>query len=279
MVGKIKKKVTAFAFAVIFAGSLNAQIVWFDDGGVHSLNSSFSEAIGIDDGPGGLRTIFTFNPGAVVGNYDGSSVQIYGSSTVITYGGQFSQDFVAAGNSTATIFNGVFQNDLYAAEGGSVTFIGGSVADDIEVFGQGSFTMTGGSVGEDFEVRNDGFASISGGSVARNVLAEDGFMSISGGTFSNTGTLTADGGTIRLSGTNFRVNGTIVSAGNLLSTEGLLSGTLLDGSSFSMYFYRYNGGTIEVSGAAIPEPAHVGILLGAGAIAFAFWRRKSQRNA
>lgn len=219
---------------------------------VSAYNSSMIEIYGgnlLDD-------IYTFSDATVRfhGGTLAENVDMYDSSTFYLQGGNVGEDVYVDNSATAYLSSGTINDDVVAYSSGTVHLSGATVGDDIEVNGSGKVYITGGSINEDIEIFNSNFGGglvdISGGQLAAGGL---GNLDVGFGVGRR--------GLLILRGSSFLVNGIAVGSGFVLPNSGVLSGTLLDGSTFTnIPFDRVGGsnrGKIELivtEAVTIPTP-------------------------
>ncbi len=205
---------------------------------------------------------FTMSGGSV-----GEDVNVRGNSRAVFDGGVVNESVEVRGTAELTVNTAEILNDLIAQGNAVINFFDGSVADDVEAYDDAVIYLSGGSFGEDIEADLGGTIDISGGELFANGV---GTLGVGFG---------VDGdGRIILRGPSFFLDGSPIGPGLIVPDTGLLSGTLLDGSTFSdIPFTRDllpqfdDRGIIEI--VIIPEPASL-VLLALGAAVAAPRRRR-----
>ncbi|MEM9348053.1 MAG: PEP-CTERM sorting domain-containing protein [Planctomycetota bacterium] len=204
-----------------------------------------------------------------------------GSNTLVVTGGSIGDDLEIYSDGTLTVTGGSVGEDLEAFEDSFLSFSGGTVANNFTVYDDATALVTGGFIDNDLEAINNAAITVRGGSIAEDTEASgSATIDIFGGTL---GTSIASGGNsvITLYGPGFQINGQSAGFGEIAPTFGLLSGTLSDGTAFSVdfaritegFFFRRTGDIVLVE-QAVPEPTSLALLvLGSAALL------RRQRNA
>ncbi|MEM9913493.1 MAG: PEP-CTERM sorting domain-containing protein [Planctomycetota bacterium] len=289
---------TALALAaasLALPAALPTMALTIDDGGTTVIDSTIDDFIEVADGPGGLPTTVIFEPGANITDSDsvGDTVFVTGNSSVVINGGQFFEDITALDDASLTINGGAIGNDVLGFSASVLTVTGCLIDDDLEVFDDSSLTFSGGTVTDNLTVEDDatglvtggivgndleavGNASITvlGGSIGSDIEAVgNATIDIFGGQLGTVGDFDngiASGGdsVITLFGPEFQINGSPAAFGSISQEFGTISGTLSDGSVFSVPFelvsegpfFRPRIGEIVLVEQAIPEPTTLALL-------------------
>lgn len=213
----------------------------FDDGEFHLIDSSSPNIIVANAGPQ-MPTTVQILEGANIGTDPilDISVDVFNTSLVEIFGGFIENDVEVNDRASINVFGGTLADDVQAFNRGTFNLFGGLVLDDIEAFERSTINLFGGSFGEDVEAFDNAMIFISGG-----ILGEGG----------ETGIGAFDTSMITLFGKNFSIDGLNVSSGSISSLSGQLTGTLLDGNSFSLPFLQSNSNQIKLVVVPVPEPS------------------------
>ena len=226
----------------------------FDDGGFHLIDSSSPDIIVANAGPQ-MPTTVQIVDGAIIGTdpiFD-ISVDVFNTSLVEIFGGFIENDVEVNDRASINVFGGTLADDVQAFNRGTFNLFGGSVLDDIEAFQRSTINLFGGSFAEDIEAFDNAMIFISGGILG------------AGGSGGETGIAAFDTSMITLFGKKFSVDGLSVSSGGLSPLSGQLTGTLLDGNTFSLPFLQSNSNQIKL--AVVPEPSNHLAFLALGILA------------
>jgi len=235
--------------------------------------------------------------GGIVGDgldaFAGSTVNIRGGevgnrfnaqplSVVNISGGTVGYEFEAHEGSTVNISDGTVNNQFHANSGSTVNITGGSVGDQFKAFSGAAVNISGGTVGNNFQAGGrestvmitggtigsfftaGSNVHISGGRVGRN-LQVAGAVVISGGTVADRMESKA-GSSLTIRGVDFHVDGQPIpgldevgaTVDFEIPSDGLLSGTLADGTPFalaSQEFDRVSSLVLSRSEQPAPGPA------------------------
>jgi|GEM_PF-2921014 len=251
------------------------------------------DAVTFDD------STFIFNGGIIdddIDAFDDSIVRMNGGTVADSFftndfaqafitGGTIENDLIAFGLSDVNITGGTFKDEVTFFDGSTGSINGGILENDLNVGGFSQVTVNS-SVGDDVEAKDFGFVQIFGGTYFEDIEASDesrieiygGSIGV-GGTFDTGISATGSGGgfgggsLISLFGPEFFVDG-VPTFGPLIFTSGTLSGTLSDGSTFSMPF-EADGGVILLNFRPVPEPTSATLLF-LGLMTGALRRRRRQ---
>jgi len=206
-----------FSLSLLFSQTSNAVVTYGLDA-VATVNSTVNDFIIAEQ-----NSQVTFEPGATILGTNGADVTLLveQNSTVQINGGTFANDVVSLDNATVTVNGGTLSDDLIADFGGQISVTGGLVTDDVEAFNLGSsILLTGGNFVEDVEAAFDSNITIQGGNYSTT----------------NTRFRAANRATITIYGTGFEIDGSLAPDGVIAEEFGILTGTLIDGSPFDVFF-------------------------------------------
>lgn len=203
----------------------------------------------------------------ITGGYFGRNFEAHSGSVVNLRGGSIEQSFLARRGSVVNMTGGSIGGNSDAF-GGTVNFAGGTIA-RIYVWTGGVFNQTGGTVTAGTHTHAQGQLNILAGVSDGAGCIDGGEANVLGGSFTqlfaNEGTMNVAGGQIQvfylestgklnLFGTQFLLNGVPMSnlslgtAFTVTNRIGTLSGTLMDGSAFSVGLdYQSAASTLTVT--------------------------------
>ncbi|MEM6333955.1 MAG: PEP-CTERM sorting domain-containing protein [Planctomycetota bacterium] len=222
----------------------------------------FEDVTALDDAS------LTINGGTI-----GNDALGFNNNVVTITGGTVSNDVEVFANSSLVVTGGLIGDDLEASDGSSVTFSGGTVTDNLSVENFATALITGGTIGNDLEAIGNVSITVLGGSIGSDIEAVgSATIDIFGGQLGAVGGFEfgiASGGfsVVTLFGPEFQINGSPAAFGSISQGFGTLSGTLSDGSVFSVPFERVDEGfffprvgQIVLVEQAIPEPGSLALL-------------------
>jgi len=224
--------------------------IYLDDGLVHNISSQFPHGnVYIDYQAPGMGTTINLLPG---GRISGSPIRAYNDCNFNMLGGLIdaSGNLYAYDNTQITFSSGAITNGgLFLYDNTETTFSGGSMT-NLGTNQNSMLSMFGGTITQQLMVDGSSEATVSGGAIGiRLVAGGSSLLTITGGDlgYSTTSSeiLATGSSVVTLIGSNFAVNGQDIGYGILTSISGStygdepwrhLSGTLLSGDDFSMFF-------------------------------------------
>ncbi len=201
-------------------------------------------------------TVVNMVPGGSIG----CALEAYDSSTVNVSGGSIGAWLYSLDSSTVNVSGGRIGLELMAAGSSTVNISGGSMS-HLECLDSSTVNVTGGSIGGVYAFRcSTVTVNISGGSIGGVYAFGSSTVNISGGSIRN--------------GLRIRESGTVnVFGSDLNLTDGLLTGTLADGTPLAKHVDIFGDGQLVLHNN--PEPSTLLLLSMGGISLLAYrWRRK-----
>ena len=154
--------VRALVFAAGFVAlglPAGAAAIVFNDGGVHTVNTSITpDSIEVQ----GTTTV-NVDAGAVIGSTSGSSISVRGNGVLVMSGGQLNDELFLFNSGTATVNGGTIADDITTNDSSSVIVNNVTNNDDLEARGNSLMTINGGNHDEDIESFDTATVNIHGG--------------------------------------------------------------------------------------------------------------------
>ena len=267
---------------LLVAFSAESRAITFADGLSHIIDAANSfplESVIVQN-----ATTVEMVSGGAVGTLLGTSstLTVFDTSVVNISGGAVGGKLIMRSNSTATVSGGTFGTGLRTFERSTANISGGTVKMETRAFEDSSIEISGGAhtilLTEDQSIMNliggivtqelrsfdASVMNVSGGSVSGDARASGGsVINISGGTFDGN-LLAFDNASLIIKGFGFNFP-----IGDLVATQGTLTGFLNDGTPVDNFFARVSTATITL----VPEPS-TALLLASGLLAMAVGRRR-----
>jgi len=234
-------------FIVLFQSDLKA-VLYFKDGGQHTIDYKITETVSIDwASPGKKTELYVVDGAEIIDNHTGTGIAVYEDGVVYISGGSITRNVVSYGRSKVFFSGGTITQNLAASEHSEVYVSDGIISCVLGAYSDGTVYLSGGKIGNELSAFSNGKIFVTGGELGMPIRA------------SNTSTIV-------IYGTDFNYD-----YGEISVTNGKLTGTLANGDTISNYFYINDDAKIIL---VIPEPSTL-LLLGLGTMVL---RRKSRRS-
>ena len=215
---------------------------------ISALNSPINDNVYVVTSPTGSPTVNLVDGGTITGflfvqdtstlNVSGGNiegfVETFDTSTVNLSGGTIGGNLLVQNSSTLNVSGGTIGGTLAAYDASTVNVSGGNIGGALFAYHTSTVNVSGGNITRSLFAYHTSTLNVSGGNIQSNLGAYDtSTVNLSGGTIA---------GDLGVIGPNARLN---VFGTGLSLTNGVLSGTLADGTPISERVYLLDGAQLS----------------------------------